>query len=278
MRKQKLLRLLCGVLVLVLLLALIPALFQQTQHFLLSHLPQATSSATTPMPTASSVTPSSTVPATGSAPSLPTPVRLPTGVFRNDLGAPVFWATAAELIVCYNRQWGSAYLRNLDTWRAYPDAATPCMLTAATRYSFLFDEAIHYWPAVDIYCAPSDTRLLEISLSLSEHDWSREIDDIFREQSICMLQIFYDDLPTDAVEALYQQLRQDTAKNEYIAHSAKPKPMTVYLQNGIGCWGYTYSGMIRINIIPVDEACQAALIAKGATFVTVNEVIYADKT
>lgn len=278
MDKQRLLRLLCAALVPVMLLTLIPALYQRTRPFLISLLPRTSPTANPPASTSGFPTSSSICPTDSNTPSLPTPVKLPTGVFRNEQSAPVFWANATELITCYNRQWGSDYLRDLDTWRTYPDAASPCMLTAATRYSFLADEAIHYWPAIDVYCFPSDSHLIEISLSLSEHDWNQQIEDIFLEQTVCMLQIFYDDLSQDAVTALYHRLRQDTLENEYITHSATPKPMTVYLQNGIGCWGYTYSGMIRINIIPVDDACQTALTAGGADIVHVNEVIYADKT
>ena len=136
---------------------------------------------------------------------------------------------------------------------------------------------MHSWPAIDVYCAESDTGILEISLSLSEHDWSENYDIIFQKQSICMLSVFYPQLSDGEIAALYVKLRQEAMANEYIAHSAVPVPLQVHVLDGVGCWGYTYSGMIRINIIPVDQAFLAALSAKGVTISELQEVKHADK-
>ena len=48
-----------------------------------------------------------------------------------------------------------------------------------------------------------------------------------------------------------------------IAHSSVPVPRQVSVLGEVGCWGYTYSGMIRINIIPVDAAFAAELSGRG---------------
>jgi len=238
----------------------------------------STTTSTSPVTTPGNSTPPAS--AASSLPSVPaqpsTPV-MPVGVIRDDLGAPVFRAQVDDMIRCYNHQWGSAYIRPLETWRRYTGTATPCVHTAAIRYSYLSDEAMHSWPAIDVYCAEGDTGILEISLSLSEHDWSENYDIIFQKQSICMLSVFYPQLSDGEIAALYVKLRQEAMANAYIAHSAVPVPLQVHVLDGVGCWGYTYSGMIRINIIPVDQAFLSMLSAKGVTISDLQEVKHADK-
>lgn len=256
-------------------------LFYFTLSLLRPLMWQATVSTTTS--TSPVTTPRSSSPPTSAASSLPsvpaqpsTPV-MPVGVIRGDHAAPAFSAQVEDMIRCYNHQWGSAYIRPLETWRRYTGTATPCAHTVATRYSYLADEAMHSWPAIDVYCAEGDTGILEISLSLSEHDWSENYDIIFQKQSICMLSVFYPQLSDGEIAALYVKLRQEAMANAYIAHSAVPIPLQVHVLDGVGCWGYTYSGIIRINIIPVDQAFLSMLSAKGVTISDLQEVKHADK-
>lgn len=238
----------------------------------------STTVSTSPVPTpGSSTPPTSAAPSLPSVPAQPSTPVMPVGVIRGDHGAPVFSAQVEDMIRCYNHKWGSAYIRPLETWRSYTGAATPCAHTAATRYSYLSDEAMHSWPAIDVYCAEGDTGILEVSLSLSEHDWSENYDIIFQKQSICMLSVFYPQLSDGEIAALYVKLRQEAMANEYIAHSAVPVPLQVHVLDGVGCWGYTYSGMIRINIIPVDHAFLSMLSANNVKISDLREVTHADK-
>ena len=92
-----------------------------------------------------------------------------------------------------------------------------------------------------------------------------------------MLSVFYPQLSDGEIAALYVKLRQEAMANVYIAHSAVPVPLQVHVLDGVGCWGYTYSGIIRINIIPVDQAFLSMLSAKGVTISDLQEVKHADK-
>lgn len=252
-------------------IALGVALFYGTFSLLQSmfgDLPVATVTTSTPTPIFSSSTlPSSS--ATVPASSLPSAPTMPTGVVRGSHGEPVFHAQAEELIRCYNHRWGNVYMRPLDTWRIYPNTQTPCASTTATRYSFLVEETLHSWPAIDVYCSEENTGILEISASLSEHDWSENYESIFKKQTICLLSVMLTSLSDEEISALYDILRQEAKENEYIAHSAVPVAKKVHVLDSVGCWGYTYSGMIHINIIPVDQAFLASLAAKGVTITNV---------
>ena len=256
-------------------------LFSAVHSFLRPLMLQGGPSATTsPRPTfteGSTVPSVSTYPSMPSAPTSPTAPTLPVGVVRGDHGGPVFKAHVDDMIRCYNHQWGSTYIRPLSTWRSFAANRTPCAHTAATRYSFLLEEAMHSWPAIDVYCAGDDNGILEISLSLSEHDWSENYDMIFQKQTICMLSVFYPQLSDWEVAALYVKLRQEAMENEYVAHSAVPVPLEVHVLDGVGCWGYNYSGMIRINIIPVDQSFLSLLSSNHVKISDLREVTHADK-
>lgn len=251
-------------------IALCLALFWGSLHFLrplLPELPHAATTTTGPQYPAGDSIPSSSQTAD---PSLPINPAMSTGATRLSNGTAVFLATAEDMIAGYNRHWGSDYLRPLDTWRNFSDATSPCTGTKSVRRSFLLDESVLYWPAIDVFFAQNDTHILEVSLSLSEHDWNQEIDDVFVAQSRCMLSIFYPGLTEEQITELFGNLRKDAGENAYTSHSDVPKPLRVYVLDGTGCWGYTYSGMICINIIPMDDAFRADLSAKSIQIIDIT--------
>ena len=260
--------LLCGTLML--------TLFQGSRN-LLALLPSNTEGKTAPSPmSAPSVSRQAEPTEPAGTFSLPQMSAIPAGVVRLTPNAVAFRATAEALIACYNHRWGSTYLREPESWRCFTGKKAPCSNADAVMYSFLADEAIHAIPAIEVYLPENGNNILEVSLSLSEHDWTQTYEDLFRQQSLCMLAVFFPD--TTDIGMLYALLRQEAGENAYISHSDVPVPRKVFVCGDVGCWAYTCSGMIHINIIPTDGILLAESEAKGTTIIQINEVAYADKS
>ena len=246
-----------GILAAVMTIGLCLLLFWGTTQ-LLRHLPDinntiTTSPTTTTKPSTTTTNPTAPSPASSTAPNPSSPVTvLDTSVTKDGQNLPIFRATIQDLMACYHFHYGKA-MYPLEQWRQFPEVSTPCYGVSCSRYEYLADPEIHYYPAISVYTA-EDMRICEISLSLSEHDWSQTIEDIYKAQSIQVLSLFLPELTQQQLQELYEALLQDAKNNAYISHSATPVPKVIRTAGSVGCWGYTYSGVIRINIIPADKA------------------------
>ncbi len=176
---------------------------------------------------------------------------------QNADGKQAFLLTLEEFIERYNRHYeaehGRTWLTPAGQWYAFTGENAPFSGARVTRFEFDPDKNVHNDPDVWAYVLQEGGNLCEISLGMPEHDWTQWRYDTFREQCYYTLSLFYPELTADEIWSLIDSLYADAAANEYISLSAKPEPDIIRFRDGMGCYGFIYSGVIRINMIPVDS-------------------------
>lgn len=197
-----------------------------------------------------------------STPAVQTPVRLNLELMQNAQDHTVFVATPNNLIVSFNTHYTNDMFP-LGNWREYPDVTSPCVGIAGTRFEYQADPTIHSYPAVSVFTTGKTQQICEISLSLSQHDWSTSLETIYREQAVQILALFLPKLSQTQLNQLYNSLMEDAHKNQYIDRDSVPVPKMIRVGGTVGCWSYVHGGMIRINIIPIDAQYIADYTAGG---------------
>lgn len=186
---------------------------------------------------------------------------------RNADGVQHFLLTLEDFIEQYNRlyktDYGKPWLTPAGEWYPFARAAAPCTGTAATRYEFDSDKNTHNDPDFWVYVPEGDDNICEISLGMPEHDWTQWRYQTFREQCYYTLSAVYPELNVEDIWSLFDLLYADAMENELISQSAKPEPKILRYINCVGCYGFIQSGVIRINIIPVDSQFLEVYAQKG---------------
>lgn len=187
-----------------------------------------------------------------------TPTTLPPPTFQgevaeNSQGQLSFCLTADGLIELYNHHF-TPPMRPLAQWLQYPNESSVCHGIPCTRYAFLADPQWHSCPPIFLYIQDRTGQILEISLSLSQHDWTQTLENYFETQCLRMLSLFFPQLDADQVRQLYMALFQDAHENAYISHADIPRPKALRTAGNVGCYGYIYRGMICIHLIPVSSS------------------------
>lgn len=176
---------------------------------------------------------------------------------QNANGTHVFRLTLEEFIERYNRIYEAehehTWLTPAGQWYAFTGEEAPFSGVQTTRFEFDPDKNVHNDPDVWAYVLQQGGNLCEISLGMPEHDWTQWRYDTFREQCYYTLCVFYPELTGEEIWSLFDSLYTDAAANEYVSLSAKPEPDIIRFRDGVGCYGFIYSGVIRINMIPVDS-------------------------
>ena len=182
---------------------------------------------------------------------------------------PLFALTLDQFIVCHNHRFSQSMYPS-SQWRLYPALAAPYTGRETHCYTYQADPNAHSYPTVQMYVCPETNLICEVSLPLSQHDWSQTLEQIYQRQAMRILAVFFPELSSDQLEALYAALFEDAHQNEYISHSQIPGPKTLRRAGSIGCYGYIYRGMICINLLPLNDARLAELSARGIQIVEIE--------
>lgn len=186
---------------------------------------------------------------------------------QNADGKQAFQLTLEKFIERYNRLYeaehGRTWLTPAGQWYAFTGEEAPFSGAQTTRFEFDPDKNVHNDPDVWAYVLQEGGNLCEVSLGMPEHDWTQWRYDTFREQCYYTLSVFYPELTAQEIWSLFDSLYTDAAANEYVSLSAKPEPDIIRFRDGVGCYGFIYSGVIRINMIPVDSQLLEVFTSEG---------------
>jgi len=186
---------------------------------------------------------------------------------QNADGTREFLLTLEEFIESYNRLYEAdhetPWLSPADEWYAFTGKDAPFSGMQAVRLEFDPDKNVHNDPDVWVYVLKEGGNICEVSLGMHEHDWTQWRYEVFQKQCYYTLSVFYPELTGEEIRTLFDLLYTDAAANESVSQSVKPRPAAIRFRDPVGCYGFIHSGVIRINIIPVDPLLLEAFTKEG---------------